>query len=63
VAPFDVWSSLAGPPRWSFGDGGTARGTAVTHKYANVGSYTVRVSAADAVGNRMSRRRLLKIGR
>jgi hypothetical protein len=63
VAPFDEWSSLAGPPRWSFGDGATARGAAVTHRYARAGSYTVRVSAADAVGNRTSRRRLLRIGR
>lgn len=63
VASFDEWSSLAGPPRWRFGDGATALGTAVTHRYARAGSYTVRVSAADAVGNRTSRRRLLRIGR
>jgi hypothetical protein len=51
VSPFDVWSALRGRPRWSFGDGTSANGRRVMHAYRMAGSYTVRVSQADAVGN------------
>ncbi len=49
-SPFDVWS----PPvavSWSFGDGGSASGTSVTHTYAHAGVYTVTVAGTDAAGN------------
>jgi hypothetical protein len=49
-SPFDVWS----PPvavSWSFGDGGSALGTAVTHAYGHAGVYPVTVAATDALGN------------
>lgn len=59
----DDWSSLAGPPRWSFGDGGAARGTTVTHTYGRAGSYRVRVTQSDAVGNQSTVRRSIRIGR
>jgi PKD domain-containing protein/PASTA domain-containing protein len=51
VSPFDVWSALRGSSRWSFGDGASANGRRVTHAYRRTGSFTVRVSQADAVGN------------
>ena len=51
VSPFDVWSALRGRPHWVFGDGTSANGLRVTHAYGRPGSYAVRVSQADAVGN------------
>jgi len=51
VSPFDVWSALRGRPRWSFGDGTSAHGRRVAHVYARAGSYTVRVTQADVLGN------------
>jgi hypothetical protein len=53
-AAADVWSSLAGPPHWFFGDGAEADGASVTHVYRTPGHYNVTVSQADAVGNRGS---------
>src|SRR5205823_14532387 len=52
VSPFDVWSALRGRPRWAFGDGTGATGRRVIHAYARAGSYTVRLSQADSVGNK-----------
>lgn len=51
VSPFDVWSKLRGRPHWVFGDGSSASGRRVTHAYRGAGSYTVRVSQADVLGN------------
>jgi hypothetical protein len=53
VSPFDVWSAL-GQTSWSFGDGGSATGTAVSHSYAAPGTYQVTVTGTDAVGNASS---------
>ncbi|HTT16501.1 MAG TPA: PKD domain-containing protein, partial [Thermoplasmata archaeon] len=39
---------------WAFGDGSTAVGSSVSHEFARAGSYTVTVSAVDAVGERVS---------
>jgi hypothetical protein len=50
VSPLDTWSALGGTT-WSFGDGTTAIGTAVTHAYASAGAVTVTVTATDALGN------------
>jgi PKD domain len=50
VSPFDVWSAL-GATTWSFGDGTSAVGTAVSHTYGAPGTYTVKVTGADALGN------------
>jgi hypothetical protein len=50
VNPFDVLSS-PGTPTWVFGDGTSATGALVTHAYADGGSYTVTVMAADSLGN------------
>ncbi len=45
----DVWSALAGPPVWSFGDGGSASGRTVTHTYSAPGRYDVSVTASDTL--------------
>lgn len=50
AAAADSWS----PPvtlSWSFGDGATASGGAVSHAYATAGTKTVSVTATDAAGN------------
>ena len=47
----DLWSGLAGPASWSFGDGAGATGSVVSHSYAAPGTYTVAVTAADRLGN------------
>jgi hypothetical protein len=49
AAPFDVWGPVT--TSWSFGDGGTASGAAVTHAYVSAGAYTASMTATDAVGN------------
>jgi hypothetical protein len=51
VSPFDVWSALRGRPHWVFGDGTSANGRRATHAYGRAGSYTVRISEADVLGN------------
>jgi hypothetical protein len=48
--PFDVWSAI-GPTSWSFGDGSSASGTAVTHAYGAPGLYTATVTSSDVLGN------------
>jgi PASTA domain/PKD domain len=55
VSPFDVWSAIAGSPEWSFGDGKSAHGTKVVHRYGKAGRYTVFVSQADVLGNRTNK--------
>jgi PKD repeat protein len=50
VLPVDQISGLGGTT-WSFGDASTASGEAVTHTFANPGTYTVSVTATDAFGN------------
>lgn len=46
----DLWSAL-GTIGWDLGDGATATGPSVTHTYSTPGSYTVRATVADALGN------------
>ena len=36
---------------WSFGDGGTATGETASHTYTRGGTFTISVTATDAVGN------------
>jgi hypothetical protein len=45
----DSWSAVTGYS-WSFGDGGTATGATVGHTYTTAGTYTVTMTATDAVG-------------
>jgi Ca2+-binding RTX toxin-like protein len=53
ATPVDVWSALASTD-WTFGDGGQASGTSVSHTYATAGTYDAKVTATDAVGNSSS---------
>jgi len=53
VAPLDGWATL-GETHWSFGDGTDAGGTSVTHTYAAAGSYHVKLTSADVLGNTTS---------
>jgi PKD repeat protein len=58
--PVDRWSAVTST-EWEFGDGTTATGTAVHHRYHDPGDYTVTVSSADAVGNTTTTRRQITI--
>lgn len=60
VSPRDVWSPLAATS-WSFGDSGTASGTAVAHTFTTGGEHLVTVTASDAVGNTSSASRSIAI--
>jgi hypothetical protein len=46
----DVWSGVANVT-WSFGDGTSATGDAVTHAFTTPGTFPVSVTAADGAGN------------
>lgn len=48
----DRWSLST--VNWSFGDGGSASGGAVSHTYSKPGTYAVKITASDAVGNASS---------
>jgi len=50
----DAWSALASYA-WDFGDGGAAVGSQVSHTYVAPGTYQVKVTATDAVGNSTTR--------
>jgi hypothetical protein len=60
----DAQSGLRrGATRISFGDGSRARGGAsFHHRYASPGRYTIRVRAADRVGNRLVQRTRVVVG-
>jgi hypothetical protein len=50
VGAFPWDSPLRGKPRWSFGDGASAKGTNVSHTYERPRRYSVSVTARDAAG-------------
>jgi hypothetical protein len=49
VNPVGIWSPVSSTS-WSFGDGGSATGTSVSHTFAAPGNYPVSVTATDAAG-------------
>jgi hypothetical protein len=55
----DVWSSVS--TGWNFGDGGTAGGNSVAHAFGGPGTFSVRATATDAVGNSRSDTRSVQI--
>ena len=60
VSARDTWSSIS-QVRWNFGDGESATGGSVAHVYGAAGSYTVTVTATDAVGNSRSSSRTIAV--
>jgi immune inhibitor A len=46
---------------WNFGDGGTATGSSVRHKFTTVGDYTVTLTVTDADGMSASTTRVMQI--
>ena len=56
----DAWSRIASIV-WDFGDGTSATGANVTHTYSEPGTYTVRPTATDGVGNTARRNILVTI--
>ena len=54
-----MWSTFT--TAWQFGDGATASGAEVSHAYEIPGTYTVAVTATDAVGNATTETRTVAI--
>ncbi len=50
IGAVDAWSPTV-PARWDFGDGTSADGYAVDHVYAIPGTFSVRATVADSLGN------------
>jgi PKD repeat protein len=54
---FNAAQSVAAPGRrivsyaWNFGDGGTATGSVVSHKFKNIGTYNITLRVTDDAGN------------
>jgi hypothetical protein len=51
VTVSDLWSPLASPPLWRFGDGSSRYGSTVQYAYRRPGRYRVSVTATDQAGN------------
>ena len=51
VAPAPWSAPLTGEPAWHFGDGRSAHGRRVVHRYKRPGSYRVSVTSRDAAGD------------
>jgi PKD repeat protein len=60
VSPLAIWSSVAATD-WTFGDGGSASGTNVSHTFATPGSYEVVITATSVVGGTSTARRAIVI--
>jgi hypothetical protein len=57
----DGGSGLAGAPAWALGDGSSASGAQVVHRYRRPGRYTVGASVSDLAGNSTSASRSLRV--
>jgi hypothetical protein len=60
VTTGDLFSAVASTT-WSFGDGASGEGGTLSHTYAKSGTYTVTVTATDAVGNATSASRQVTV--
>jgi hypothetical protein len=47
VHAYDTWSGVRGSPFWRFGDGSTARGTRIRHRWKRPGIYDVVLTVRD----------------
>jgi PKD repeat protein len=61
VSPLDVFSGVSSTG-WSFGDGQSATGTAVSHTYTSAGTYHVSVTATDGDRNQSTATGTITIG-
>jgi hypothetical protein len=50
IAALDAWSPTLAA-QWEFGDGDAASGDSVSHAYASAGTFSVKATVADALGN------------
>jgi hypothetical protein len=57
----DIGSGLSGRPRFAFGDGATAYGFHLAHRYRRPGRYVVTIRATDRAGNSVAARRTLRV--
>ncbi|HEX5617365.1 MAG TPA: PKD domain-containing protein [Solirubrobacteraceae bacterium] len=60
ATPRDRWSAVAART-WSFGDGAAASGASATHTYSRPGTYTVRFTATDALGQDSTAQRTIAV--
>jgi hypothetical protein len=58
----DTWSKIASY-QWRFGDGTKAKGRTTSHAYARPGTYRVKLTIRDAVGNVTTRSKIVRVGR
>jgi PKD domain/Subtilase family len=61
AATTDRGSGLAGPPFVRFGDGATAKGLRVEHRYDRPGRFTLRVTSSDRAGNSVTASRSVRV--
>jgi PKD repeat protein len=58
----DATSGLAGPAQWTWGDNTSgASGDAVTHTYAQAGTYEVALTVTDAAGNAATAKKVITV--
>jgi hypothetical protein len=57
----DSATGLAGAPAWTLGDGSSAIGAQIVHRYARPGRFTLGASVADRAGNAASASRSLHV--
>jgi hypothetical protein len=57
----DSGAGLAAAPSWTFGDGSSATGARVVHRYLRSGRVTVTVTVADRAANSTSARRSIRV--
>jgi PKD domain/Subtilase family len=57
----DLGSGLAGPPFVRFGDGATARGAHVKHRFARPGRFELLVTSSDRAGNAVTQSRRVRV--
>jgi hypothetical protein len=57
----DAASGLAGAPAWQLGDGSSAAGTLIAHRYARPGRYTLHATVSDRAANAATATRSVRV--